>query len=228
MASKTTSTTARTEIDKTACPKGEDICPIFGEIEHLRQEVRTDPLTGLFNRRQLWHTLDQEMERTRRSLQPTSLILLDIDFFKQVNDNYGHVTGDRVLKNLAQQLLTATRKLDVACRYGGEEFAIVLPSTPLTTGVQVAERLRNQVASTPIVVDGIPHSITISLGIDSYSSQNLPGIDEFIQRVDDRLYQAKRSGRNCVQFGLPTSAVRASVAQDEKQALSEVFSESPD
>ena len=209
--------------DTQVCPKGENVCPIFSEVENLRQEVRTDPLTGLFNRRQLLYTLDQEMERTRRSLEPTSLIMLDIDGFKEVNDAHGHLIGDRILEKLAQQVIATIRKLDIACRYGGEEFAIVLPSTHLLTGVRVAERLRNNVASTPIDIQGVQHTITISLGVDTYTHQHAANADDFIDRADKKLYEAKQAGRNCVRHGSHMTANTTRVAQDEKRALDALF-----
>lgn len=224
---KITDTDCQTHDHSQGCPNGENVCPIYAEVENLRQEARTDPLTGLFNRRQLCQALDQEMERTRRSQLPTSLIMLDVDHFKQVNDTHGHSTGDAILHHLAQQLLAATRKLDVACRYGGEEFAVVLPSTPLLTAVQVAERLRAGIAASPIEVAGTTHSISVSIGVDSYTQDSVPSVDDFINRVDQRLYQAKRDGRNCVRHGLQAGKVRTRLAQDEKQALSDLFATDP-
>ena len=115
------------------CPVGETDCPLVAEVSELRHNlvelsnlVRTDTLTGLANYRYFVQELGQEIERTQRSMQPTSLIMLDIDFFKKVNDQWGHEVGNQALKHLAQLLRQAVRRLDTPCRYGGEEFAIIL------------------------------------------------------------------------------------------------------
>ena len=123
------------------CPAGLKVCPVLPEFQHLQEECRrlqeecrrlrklsqTDTLTGLYNRRYLLMALDQEMERTRRTGLPTSVIMLDLDHFKCLNDTYGHQFGDAVLVRMAVFLKDSVRKLDIPCRYGGEEFAVILP-----------------------------------------------------------------------------------------------------
>jgi len=211
-----------------SCPRGEDGCPIIEEIERLKtqvqnlsEEVRTDHLTGLYNVRHLGFSLEQEIERTRRSGVPTSLIMLDVDHFKSFNDTYGHTLGDKVLAHLANLIRSSLRKLDIPCRYGGEEFAIVLPSSPLMTGVQVAERLRECVAGSALSYDKKQLSITISLGVDAFYADSPDSIESFKHRVDQHLYAAKNAGRNCVKFK-KRERIDSQVTADEKAALFDI------
>lgn len=214
--------------DLPECPKGRDNCPIFDElrqlkktVENLNEEVRTDALTGLFNKRHLLKALATEMERSRRSGQAVSLIMFDADHFKQVNDQHGHAAGDQVLVNIAQILQSQTRVLDICCRYGGEEFAIVLPATHLLTATQVAERIRCAIASTPVSIaeDRFIH-VTASLGVGSYTAANRGyTVERFIERADAQLYRAKAEGRNRVRAERSDSGLATSVSEEEKAAL---------
>ncbi len=210
------------------CPVGESNCNILGEVTELRRQltelsnlVRTDPLTGIANFRYFTQALEQEIERTQRSGQPTSLIMIDIDFFKKVNDQWGHEVGNRALIHLARLLQQTVRKLDIPCRYGGEEFAVILPDTNLTACLPVAERIRETVATTPLDVDGKELVMTISLGIATYTEQKEITVEALVKEADEYLYQAKESGRNRVCHASPPSV--DIVTSEERQALTELF-----
>ncbi|WP_423897704.1 GGDEF domain-containing protein [Candidatus Pelagadaptatus aseana] len=217
------------------CPVGENQCNIIDElinsretIEALNEQLQTDSLTQLGNYRQFCQIIDKEMERTQRTGQPTAMILVDLDFFKKVNDNWGHEVGNLALVQTAKLLKTAIRKLDIPCRYGGEEFIVILPSTDLLTGTQVAERLRALIADTPLEFETEAGAqsiqLTASMGIDIYTHTHHETREEFVARVDSLLYEAKHGGRNQVKAGVrqdmqPT----ANVSADEKDALFGIF-----
>ena len=210
------------------CPRGDSACHFLGEIYDLRKAVdsltemvRTDSLTGLFNFRFFTETIALEMERTRRGTQPLSMIFLDIDHFKKFNDQWGHEQGNSALVHIAALIKLAVRKLDYPCRYGGEEFVILLPNTDLRQAVNVAERLCEIIAATPLEVAGQdPITITASLGVDQFTSVNSETSEAFIHRVDSWLYKAKDNGRNRVSCPALTNNARIeSVSAEEKNAL---------
>jgi diguanylate cyclase (GGDEF)-like protein len=159
-----------------------------------------DMLTGLYNRRMLEQRLAEETQRALRYSKPYSVLMLDIDRFKTINDTYGHPVGDAVLQSLARTLLKEVRDIDTAARFGGEEFVIILPETEGLDGTFLADRLRTAIAQTPIALSaGWELSITVSIGVASYphcadTSQLV------IERADQALYVAKQSGRNRVCF----------------------------
>lgn len=210
------------------CPVGESSCSALDEVADLRRHltelsnlVRTDTLTGIANYRYFVQALEQEIERTQRSGQPTSLIMIDIDFFKKVNDRWGHETGNQALIHISKLLQKTVRKLDIPCRYGGEEFAVILPNTNLGACLPVAERIRAGVEITPLDVDGKELSMTISLGIATYSDQDDISVEELVKEADSYLYEAKESGRNRVCHApLPSIDI---VTHEERQALSDLF-----
>lgn len=211
--------------DDHICPLGADRCPVYDEIERLNSQVKTlqqqvirDPLTGLFNKRHYIRALATEMERSRRSRLPTSLILLDIDHFKAVNDRYGHVAGDRVLERFARSIEETVRRIDIPCRYGGEEFAIILLSTPLQVASQIAERLRQEIATTRITVADDTLTVTASLGVTCYEYNQKATPADLTERADQQLYLAKQQGRNCVRTE-PSAKPPAQLTEDEKAAL---------
>lgn len=206
-------------LGNASCPIDETIAALKQEIQQLKQQVSTDPLTGLFNVRHLRFTLEQEMERTYRSHQPTTFIILDVDHFKRVNDNYGHVVGDKVLIHLASLIKTEVRKIDIPCRYGGEEFAVILPSTPILIGIQVAERIRKKIEETPFIDHEHNLAITISAGIDSFTRKQNRSLDNFIDGADQQLYKAKQLGRNRIHHASEKAAIKSEVTQSEKDAL---------
>jgi diguanylate cyclase (GGDEF)-like protein len=164
----------------------------------------TDPLTGLRNRRYLESRLDEELARAQRDWRPLLCVLLDIDHFKRINDEHGHLVGDQVLSELAQRVGREVRASDVAARYGGEEFVMLLPNTELSAGYAVAERVRAAVAATPFHSPDLarPLDITVSLGIAEFRPE--PGVDlatagkRLLAAADVALYGAKARGRDQV------------------------------
>ena len=200
-----------TKLIENTCPNSDDCSAskeleaLHARIKKLEQEVHRDELTGLYNRRHFNYATNQELERTRRSGHPTSLVLLDIDHFKQVNDLYGHPIGDLAIQHVANAVTHSLRRLDIACRYGGEEYTIILPSTPANTAIAVADRLRQQIVDVPLILpEGRQLTLTASLGVSSAAKEN----EELTPRAlvmlaDKALYKAKNKGRNCVAFNLP-------------------------
>ncbi len=169
--------------------------------ERALQAALTDPLTGVNNRAAMDVSVTREVELSRRHGTPLSLVAIDIDHFKKINDKYGHAAGDRVLKSVAQVITATVRSSDMVFRYGGEEFMILLSSTGEQGAVQLAERIRKNVQSTEIRCDDTFISATISVGIawleEKDSDQTL------FQKADKSLYVAKSSGRNCVRYSAP-------------------------
>ena len=187
------------------CPAGDDNCPNLTEVEKLREEVkqlaalvRTDELTSLFNFRYFNQALSLEMERTRRSGQPTCLIMCDLDHFKDINDVHGHEVGNIVLNHVAGLIKKTIRRLDIPCRYGGEEFALILPDTQLQQGVRFANRLRLIIENSPIEAGDLMLGIEASFGVDVYRRGDQLTEKEFVEKVDSFLYLAKQEGRNRV------------------------------
>ncbi|MCF8034975.1 MAG: diguanylate cyclase [Desulfarculaceae bacterium] len=161
--------------------------------EELKKAVVTDDLTGVFNRRKFDEVMGFEMERSRRHKTPLTMIMLDIDHFKLVNDTFGHHVGDIVLHELAEIVGKMMRKGDYLIRYGGEEFVAFLPDTSLEAGVGAAERIRRKVADHGFDQAG---RVTVSLGVASVEPHDTR--DRFLERVDAKLYEAKEGGRNRV------------------------------
>ena len=167
-------------------------------LEKLKRLSITDGLTKLYNSRYFYNQLKIEIDRTERYQRPLSLLLLDIDKFKDYNDTYGHLEGDQVLIRLGQVIRSCLRKMDSAYRYGGEEFTVILPETEGDEAATVAERIRTAVEMerfTP-VKDGDPVSITISIGVTEYNRKEEVAL--FVQRADKAMYQSKQAGRNRV------------------------------
>ncbi len=217
------------EQEKPDCPVGEPECPLIDELVDQRQTsceleqlVHTDTLTGLFNYRHFAAALERELERTRRTGQPTCMILMDLDHFKQVNDTWGHEAGNQVLRECAGLVKRALRKIDIPCRYGGEEFALILPGTHLPLAVSVANRLREAIRATPVEVEDGVIEYTASMGVDTYIMGDVIGSDSFVKLVDSQLYRAKQGGRNMV-CHRPYDQIRpeTEVSQDEKRDLVE-------
>lgn len=168
----------------------------IGRLQVALQELAVrDSLTGLYNRRYLDETLEREVSRARREGNPLSLVMLDIDYFKRVNDTYGHQVGDEALRMLATTLLADIRAEDVACRYGGEEFLILLPNMPLETAMQRAEAWRKAVEELSVVLGNFHITFTVSLGVAAYPEHGKTP-DDLTRCADQALYRAKNQGRN--------------------------------
>ena len=169
----------------------------------LNEQANRDPLTGLYNRRYLDDTLARELARCKREGQPLSLMLIDIDHFKHVNDTYGHPAGDEVIKTMARMLDARARSADVACRYGGEEFLMLLPQMPLDAALQRAEQWRNDFCSATVEFGDFRIQSTLSVGIATYPGDGTSP-ELLIGNADRALYRAKQDGRNrVVAFSLP-------------------------
>ncbi len=175
----------------------QDVTAIAAYEKKLTEMNLKDGLTGIYNRRFLETKLVDEFERYRRYKRPLTLILFDIDFFKKVNDTYGHQCGDHVLKVLSSYVDSSIRKIDTVARYGGEEFCLILPETNLESSLIVAERLRENVAQKEITFMDSSISITISMGV-AEAFEGIDSPEELLKRADEALYEAKRSGRNRV------------------------------
>ena len=175
--------------------------------EENQELAATDPLTGLYNRRHFYTLASHEFNMARRFNQSITAIMVDIDHFKRVNDTYGHLVGDIVLQNVANRCNESLRHSDILCRYGGEEFVILMIGTSLESALQIAERLRKRIADTPIETEGKSISITISLGVAALGPYMHPvsltgggarPLDILINRADQALYTSKENGRNRV------------------------------
>ena len=164
-------------------------------FERARQMADIDGLTGVYNRRHLEKRLSTEIERLSRYQHSMAILMVDIDQFKRINDEFGHLLGDEVLRHTSKLMQQHLRKADVVCRYGGEEFAILLPETRGENALQVAEKLRRQVQEYNF--PGVPRSVTISIGVSEFP-QHGNSRDELIRAADDALYAAKQAGRNRV------------------------------
>ncbi len=161
---------------------------------------RTDPLTSVHNRRSVMELLENEVARTIRHGPPLAVVILDLDYFKQVNDTWGHPTGDLVLKETAGLLRETLRQSDIVGRYGGEEFVLVLPDTSLAGSARLAERCRTRLAETPVTT-GSGEIIHISASFGLACNEQCLGLsaEALIKAADHALYQAKHKGRNRVE-----------------------------
>jgi diguanylate cyclase (GGDEF)-like protein len=171
--------------------------------QRLEQLSITDPLTGVANRRRLEEVLDAEWQRARAMASPISFAMIDIDYFKQYNDHYGHAAGDRCLQRVAARVREQVRGTDLVARYGGEEFAVVMPGMNLERAVAAAERLRKAVMTLP-ESDG-RQLVTVSIGVAATIPPQRGTWNQLVESADGELYRAKRGGRNQVHAALPGS-----------------------
>jgi diguanylate cyclase (GGDEF)-like protein len=171
-------------------------------LEKALEIATTDELTGAVNRRGFYTRFDAEIERARRNQSDLCLAIIDIDHFKSVNDTYGHLTGDFILREVAHHIMQNMRKSDLLCRFGGEEFTIVLPETTLRSAADLLERIRRKLERMTIETEVGPIQITFSAGItllgEDVHLDSMKAISQALARADEALYQAKQYGRNRV------------------------------
>ncbi|MDX5363458.1 MAG: GGDEF domain-containing protein, partial [Pseudazoarcus pumilus] len=176
---------------------------MLAQIDAARREMAylaaTDALTGLANRRAFGERLSQEIARVARGKGPSCLIMADLDHFKNINDHYGHQTGDHALTVFAATCMSVFREVDLIGRWGGEEFAMLLPDTVLDDALRVAERLHTALGRTPITGNGDSFRLSVSLGVVEIDGTR--GIDEVLHAADEALYTAKEAGRNRTETG---------------------------
>ena len=189
---------------------GYELAHVFANIKlvlHIKDISIKDALTGLYNRRYFDEILQHEYLRAKRYNLPLSLIMIDIDYFKSINDSFGHLTGDRVLQELAKLIKNSVRQVDVVARFGGEEFSIILLNTSLEKASNMAERLRSIIEKHTMLIDGNKINVTISAGISSIREDTLSE-RELVEEADIALLEAKRNGRNKVYMCLRKGIIK--------------------
>jgi len=182
--------------------------------ESMRHAATHDSLTGLLNRGEIFDLLERELERARRDHQKVSVILADIDHFKNVNDTHGHLFGDEALREIARRMHAKLRMYDGVGRYGGEEFLLVLPNCDLPHAVERANELRVTIAGQPVVSQGVEEAITMSMGVAVSECTGRKEVEKLMDRADKALYQAKEKGRNRVEQ--PDSAAKTAGTRKRK------------
>jgi diguanylate cyclase (GGDEF)-like protein len=164
--------------------------------QHLEYQTQIDSLTGLFNRRAFEKKIEEEFERTKRYQHPLSLLILDIDNFKIINDTYGHHGGDMALIKISETLQEKTRRSDFPSRYGGEEFVLILPETDADNAIQVAQKIHEEIRTCQFGTTARPFLLTVSMGLSSTSNKEYPDWREMLKDADRALYLAKNSGKD--------------------------------
>lgn len=192
-----------TDQPEPICPHSHPNCPFLEELVQLQKRCqrleslsRIDELTGYYNYRHLLVSLDTEMERTRRTGDPTAVVIADLDHFKSVNDIHGHDIGNRVLQSVTRTWQECIRRTDIPCRFGGEEFLLILPNTLLSHAMQTAERLRSALEIQPLSFG--PAHVTASFGVTLFDGLTPMSAMEVIRAADSQLLRAKSEGRNRV------------------------------
>ncbi|MYM23288.1 diguanylate cyclase [Duganella sp. FT135W] len=170
-------------------------------VRELELLATTDELTGLHNRRSLQDRLKFEVARSRRFRSPLSALMIDLDHFKQINDEYGHLVGDQVLANVGRLLRESLRVIDLPSRYGGEELCVVLPNTPVEGACKLADTLRLKIEAQLHTAGARQFQVTASIGVGTFNHMDINDADGLLQQADAALYRAKRSGRNRVECG---------------------------
>ena len=167
-------------------------------FEKMQRQATTDGLTGLVNHKNFYEILERELWRSRRYGGQISLIMIDIDNFKKINDTHGHRAGDKIIQEISKKIKACIRQIDIAARYGGDEFAVILPNTAIADAMIVAERMVDVVSNSPMVWKKEEIPISISVGVGQYDSQCSP--EDITSRSDQALYKAKQAGKNTVRI----------------------------
>ncbi len=167
---------------------------LSSKVSDIRKAILLDPLTGVGNRRQMDELLQHEFDRATRYNSPLALLIADIDNFKAINDTHGQSKGDEILRKVAKQMYDSVRKLDTVCRYGGEEFAVIMPNTDTDAAETFSQRLLKEIEEGDF--DGI--NVTVSAGLRSVAQYDFVTPNEFFDAADLALYRAKQNGRNQV------------------------------
>ena len=175
-------------------------------FEKIQRQATTDGLTGLANHKTFYEILEKELWRSRRYGGQISLIMVDIDNLKKINDAYGHRAGDKVIREVSRRIRECIRQIDTAARYGGDEFAVILPNTSLSDATVVAERMVDAVANSPTTLKKEQISLSISVGLGQYDADTNP--EDITSRSDEALYKAKQAGKNTVRIFEPSRKYR--------------------
>ena len=201
------------------------IAELHEENTKLRSYSLIDNLTGLFNSRFFWMQLEIEMARTKRTGHSCSLMIVDLDNFKLLNDTFGHLEGDRFLVEFGKILRDNSRSTDLICRYGGDEFALIMPGTSVTEAFRTGERLSCILAGMPQKTDP---PVSLSIGISEYTAFSTYGMNEFVHDADAAMYEAKKAGKNGIRIcekWAKTVPVDSGLDRDEKEALLKGYEE---
>jgi diguanylate cyclase (GGDEF)-like protein len=193
-----------------------DVTGIVRAAREMEQLATIDGMTGIYNRRHFLALADREWDRARRYGRPLSFLMIDIDYFKAINDRFGHEIGDRAIVHVANLAGGCKRTSDVLARIGGEEFALLLPETELAQAEAVAERLRCEVAKSPLAE--VSHSATVSIGVAA-ADDDMRGLSDLMKKADQALYAAKRNGRNRVMSSLAEAAAPPLAGCDDVEGL---------
>lgn len=202
-------TDSRRQLAQTYANTAQSALVTLHHLAEAEQRTMTDPLTGLYNRRSMESLMEREVALAERHQRPLSLVMIDLDKFKEVNDAHGHAAGDHLLRSFADCVRITLRKTDLAFRYGGDEFAIALPQTPIGQAQQVVQKLRQAFAAVDFTsaIARLEHQPTLSIGLAERSAAwNLLSLSSLISAADQALYDAKAANRNCVRTYTPPKA----------------------
>jgi diguanylate cyclase (GGDEF)-like protein len=202
-------TEARRQLAQTYASTAQSALVTLHLLAEAEQRTMTDPLTGLYNRRSMESLMEREVALAERHQRPLSLVMIDLDKFKEVNDAHGHAAGDHLLRSFADCVRITLRKTDLAFRYGGDEFAIALPQTPIGQAQQVVQKLRQAFAAVDFssAIARLDHQPTLSIGLaERNAAWNLLTLSSLISAADQALYDAKAANRNCVRTYTPPKA----------------------